>query len=134
MIDKQIDIIDKIELPSAIVALRDDGLFQVEMKIINRELTEKDVRELTEYIGIIGKGARYPVLIFIKEFNAITKEASEYAASEIAGRYTLANAVVVNSAPIRIATTFFINFFKPARPTKMFNNEDTAIDWLKTLI
>ncbi|MFL5762472.1 MAG: hypothetical protein ACJ77K_00940 [Bacteroidia bacterium] len=134
MTDKQIDIIDQVELSSATVSLRDDGIFRVEMKIINRELEEKDVRELTESIGIIGKRAKYPVLVVVNEYNAISKEASEYAASEIAARYTVANAVVVKSAAIRIATNFFIRIFKPVRPTKMFSEEEKAILWLRTLM
>src|ERR1043165_5777980 len=108
MTDKSADIIDKIDLSSATVSLREDGIFCVAMKVINRELEERDVRELTESIGIIGKGAKYPILIIVQEYNSITKEASEYAASEIAARYTIANAVVVKSAAIRIATNFFI--------------------------
>jgi hypothetical protein len=134
MTDKTVDIIDQIELSSATVSLRDDGIFYVEMKVINRELQEKDVREMTESIGIIGKGARYPVLIMVQEYNSISKEASEYAASEIAARYTIANAVVVKSAAIRIATNFFIKIFKPVRPTKMFADEEKAMTWLRTLI
>jgi hypothetical protein len=131
---QSIDIIDRIELISATVSLREDGIFQLEMKTIDRELIEQDVRELTESIGIIGKGAKYPVLILTKEFNTLSKEASQYAASEIAGRYTLANAIVINSPAIRIGANFFITIFKPARPTKMFNDEDKAIAWLRTLL
>jgi hypothetical protein len=134
MTDKQIEIIDKIELSSASVFLREDGIFRVEMKMINRELEERDVRELTESIGIIGKGAKYPVLIIVNEYNTINKEASEYAASEIAGRYTIANAVIVKSAAVRIATNFFIRIFKPVRPTKMFSDEERALQWLRTYL
>jgi hypothetical protein len=134
MTDKSADIIDKIDLSSATVSLREDGIFRVEMKIINREVEERDVRELTESIGIIGKGAKYPVLIVVHEYNSISKDASEYAASEIAGRYTIANAVVVQSAAVRIATNFFIKIFKPVRPTKMFSDEEKAVSWLRTLI
>ncbi|MBA3971298.1 MAG: hypothetical protein H0X46_04010 [Bacteroidetes bacterium] len=51
--DEQLNIIDKTELFSATVALRDDGLFQVDMKVINREVSLKDVRELTEAVGML---------------------------------------------------------------------------------
>jgi hypothetical protein len=134
MTDEQINIIDQIDYFSATVSFRDDGIFQVDMKVINRELSLKDVRELTEAIGIMGKGAQYPVLVMVKEFNTISKEASEYSASEIGARYTLANAVVIRSAAIRIGVNFFITMFKPVRPTKMFNNEENATQWLYSLI
>ena len=134
MTDEEVNVIDKSELFAATVALREDGIFQIDMKMINQELSLKDVRELTEAVGIVGKGAQYPVLILVKEFNTISKEASEYSASEIGGRYTLANAVVIKSAAIRIGVNFFINMFKPERPTKMFNNEDKAIAWLRSQI
>lgn len=134
MIDKQVEIIDKIELSSCIVSLRDDGIFQVNMKVLNREMEEKDVREMTEIIGEMGKGKTYPVLILIEEFNPIQKSASEYAASEEAGKYTKANAIVINSFAVRIGSNFFIKIFKPKRPTKMFNSEEKAVEWLKSLL
>lgn len=134
MTDEGLIIIDEIELSASTVSLKEDGIFHVVLKSIDRELTEKDIRELTESIGIIGKRAKYPVLILVREFNDITKSASEYAASEIAGRYTSAYAIVVNSEGIRIGLNIFIKMFKLARPTKMFISEKNALEWLKKFL
>ena len=134
MVAQVVDIISRTELSASIVSLRDDGLFQIQMKEIEREVEINDIKEMTNTIGEMGGGKKYPMLILIKRFNPITKDASEYAASEIAGRYTLADAIVINNFAIRIATNFYIKIFKPKRPTKMFNSEEKAVDWLKTFL
>lgn len=131
---ESINIIDEIELFSGIVALRDDGIFQVDLKMIDRGVSLKDFRELTEAIGIIGKGAKYPVLLIVRDLYKISKEAIEYSASEIGSRYTLANAFILKSDAISIGSNNFIDIFDPVRPTKMFSSEDQAIQWLRTLI
>lgn len=134
MVAQTVDIISITELSASIVSLRDDGLFQIQMKEIEREVVIDDIKEMTNTIGEMGGGKKYPMLILIKRFNPITKDASEYAASETAGRYTLADAIVINNFAIRIATNFYIKIFKPKRPTKMFNSEEKAVDWLKTFL
>ena len=134
MEDKVVDIIDKVELAASVISLRDDGLFQIQMKEIEREVELQDVKEMTETVGRMGNGKIYPVLILIKRFNPITKEASEYAASEAAAIYTIADAIVISNFAIRIATNFYIKIFKPRRPTKMFNSEERAVEWLRTLL
>lgn len=134
MIEQSIDIINETELSASIVSLRSDGLFQVQMKEIDREVSLQDIEEMTAAVGKIGNGKMYPVLILIKRHNSISKEASEYAASDIAGIYTLADAIVINNFAIRIASNFYIKIFKPKRPTKMFTSEEKAVDWLKTFL
>ena len=133
MINKHIDIVETIDLATSIVTFRTDGIFQVEIKNVDREIIEEDIRELTIEIGKMGGGKTYPVLIIIKEWNTIHKSASQYAATEEAGIYTKANAIVVTSFAIRVSTNFFIKIFKPIRPTKMFNSEILAVEWLKSL-
>lgn len=134
MVTQVKEILNKTELSASIVSLRSDGLFQIQMKEIERDVVTDDIKEMTNVIGEMGGGKKYPMLILIKRFNPITKEASEYAASEVAGRYTLADAIVIPNFAIRIATNFYIKIFKPTRPTKMFNSEEKAISWLKTFL
>ena len=134
MIIKQVDIIDEVDLPASIVSLRADGIVQVEMKEIEREISVEDVKAMTAVLEKFGNGKRFPVLILIKRFNPISKEASEYSASEAAGIYTMADAIVISNFAIRIASNFYIKMFKPVRITKMFGSKERAVAWLKTLI
>lgn len=134
MPERSIEIIQVVELPASVISLRGDGLIQVEMKVLERELVENDVRDLTRTIGTIGKGKTFPVLILIKESNSIEKRASQFASSEECLKYTKANAIVVNSLAIRIGANFYVTVFKPIRPTKMFNSEEAAVEWLKTFL
>ena len=134
MLFEQVDIIERIELDASIVSLRNDGLIQVEMKEIEREVSLEDVEAMTSSLGKLGNGKRFPVLILVKRFNPISKEASEFSASEAAGIYTIADAIVITNFAIRIASNFYIKMFKPVRPTKMFGSEERAVEWLKTLL
>lgn len=134
MSEKLLEIIQTVELDASVVSLRNDELIQVEMKILEREIAENDVRKLTTTIGNIGKGKTYPVLILIKESNTIEKSASQFASTEECLKYTRANAIVVNSLAIRIGANFYVTIFKPIRPTKMFNSEELAVEWLKTFL
>lgn len=40
-------------------------------------------------------------------------------------------AIVVNNMPTRIIANFFVKFNRPQTPTKVFNDYNKAIEWLK---
>ena len=62
----------------------------------------------------------------------ITKEAREYV-DKMAPEYFLASAVVTQSLPVRLIINFCMKFFNPVISLKMFNNEDEALKWLRSL-
>ena len=134
MLTKLVNIIEKTELDASTVSLRNDGIIQLDMREIEREVSLEDVKAITSALKKLGNGKRFPVLILVKRFNPISKEASEYSASEEAGIYTIADAIVISNFAIRIASNFYIKMFKPVRPTKMFGSEEKAVEWLKTLL
>jgi hypothetical protein len=73
-----------------------------------------------------------PVLFIANEFSLPSKESREYLAKKESLPYSLADAYVINSFPQKIAANFYLKVNKPARPTKMFNNKEDALIWLKT--
>ena len=48
-------------------------------------------------------------------------------------KYRYADAFIVNSLPMRLLVNFYISFNKPKIPTKMFNNPESAREWIYTL-
>jgi hypothetical protein len=43
----------------------------------------------------------------------------------------VASAFVLNSLATRLTGNFFIRFHKPVNPTRLFNDEKKAFDWLR---
>ncbi|CAN5399192.1 hypothetical protein BH10BAC1_BH10BAC1_01280 [soil metagenome] len=127
MLIQQLSIISKTELAASIISLRSDGIIHVEMKEIDREVELTDIKEMTSDLGKTGNEKKLPVLVSLKRFNPITKEASEYSASIEGGRYTIANAILISNFAIRISSNYYIKIFKPTTTTKMFNSEERAI-------
>jgi hypothetical protein len=58
-------------------------------------------------------------------------EAMNYIASEGSSPYAIAEAYVIASLSQKILAKFYLNFNKPARPTRMFGAIPEAVTWLK---
>lgn len=60
------------------------------------------------------------------------KEARDYAASEAMKQYYTAIAFVLKKGGLtRIAGNLFLKFSKPTYPTRLFSNEENAVEWLE---
>ena len=130
---RDIKIIDSIVLASCTVKLREDGIIHLDIKD-DIEVTEDDIREMNSAVGRIGAGKKYPNLITVGKYTSVSKEARDYAASEEANIYTLADAYVLHSFHQKILGNFFMKFNKPKAPVKFFNEEQEAITWLKQFV
>ena len=64
----------------------------------------------------------------------ISPEARDYVAKhKRAPELGLRSALLVNSIGIRLVANFFIRFNKPNIPTRVFNDESKAINWLNSI-
>ena len=61
------------------------------------------------------------------------KSANEYSASEEGMQYSIAEAIVVKNLAQKIMVSFYLKINKPIRPSKAFNDEDEALEWLLSL-
>ncbi len=67
---------------------------------------------------------------FTDSFGSMTSEAQRFFASEAKSISQIkASAIIVNNLPIRILVKFYLNFFKPNYPTKIFANVALAKEW-----
>lgn len=94
-------------------------------------LTLQDGEKIHQVMVELSKGDPYAVLMDASNFFSSTDQIRELLASkEIVGlRYAAAG--VVKLLSVRLMGQFFINFNKPASPTKIFNTEEKALNWLK---
>ena len=72
------------------------------------------------------------VLIDMRQTTRITREARHHYAGERTASIQRATALLVASPLSATIANFFMGLNKPPGPTRMFTNEDEAIDWLRS--
>ena len=83
-----------------------------------------------ETLKYFSNGTKKKVLLDLRGAHGAEQEARNYVAKE--GKpYIQAMALIVKSPYTRMLGNFFIGFSKPNYPSKIFNNEEKAIQWLK---
>jgi len=120
-----------LDTPFAFLSYEDDVLYVRMKEGINLGQAEmedllKQAIELTtpnKYFAIIDTTAPYDSSLEARNF---------YAESEYS-KYRFADAFIVNSLSMRLLVNFFITFNKPKIPSKMFNDKESAHQWINTL-
>lgn len=111
--------------------LRKDGIVQVNFGD-NVELDVKETKDILTALESINNGRKSLVVNIAGKNTTATREARNYSATEEAGKFTLADAFVVNNLPQKLLGNFYLNFNKPFVNTKIFNKTEEAIVWLKS--
>jgi hypothetical protein len=115
------------------VSLRSDGLVLVQING-NEEIDRPHVEEIVNTIGEWGNGKKFPLLIVVGEYTLPTPEARSYIATAESDPYASAEAYVIQSFSQKLVGNVYLSFNKPARPTKLFNSEEKAVEWLKSFL
>ena len=121
--------LDKIQTKGGAVSLQENGLLRIEISKTD-EITIPNIKEYLEVIKELGGGKAFCNIIIIEDFVNVDNETRKFNASEEVNIYTIAEAFVIKSTALKIVGNFYIRFNKPARPTKMFSNEEDATNWL----
>lgn len=94
------------------------------------ELNVDDVREMREVYLRFSEGQPFAILLDASNNFTPGEEARALIASKEYTDKRIAAAFVTNSVANKLFGNFFIKFNRPATPTKMFNNEAAAYEWL----
>ena len=95
------------------------------------ELELEDIIEQRNICQELSQNKPHVILAIAGTRTSATKEAREYSSQNVPlGR--VAEAVIVKSLPVRLMGSVYINFHKPNVPTKMFEHEKDAQDWLNS--
>ncbi len=127
---ESITIVKQVELGSVVIKLRSDGIMQFDVKP-GDEFTLDNLRETNAAADALGEGKVFPRLIFIKQFIRFDKEVRKQGALEENNLNTSRVAFVVNLVALKMVGNFYISFNKPVRPTRLFDSEEKAVEWLK---
>jgi hypothetical protein len=116
------------ETPIAILWFEPSGMLCSHAKKsvpVTREYLETEFREIKARSG----GKKVCWLGDVTEASAATKEARDFAAQETP-HFVMALALLSSSAMTRMMANIFMTLKKPPYPTRMFNEEAEAREWL----
>ena len=95
-----------------------------QLKKVQMDLIEKGYAFLDEN----GGGAFYNIFEF-ESFSDVEPEVREWASASSGNKYTISDALVIDSLSQKIITDFYLKFNKPVKPTKVFYDFKKALSW-----
>jgi len=119
-----------LKTKATLTHLRDDGIMVVETST-TEHFSLDDAKEAIVSQAVVSKGQKRPLLVFLRDIKFMSREARAYIGGPEAEKNVSASALVINSTVGRVLGNFMIGFNKTLYPTKLFTDEDDAIEWLK---
>jgi hypothetical protein len=115
------------------IHLTDEGIMHYHIKACE-EFTLDDIKLVLECVKEIGESPKYPNLITFDSYITTTSEAREFAASAESNIYTICDAFVVKKTALKLLGNFYLSMNKPAVPTQLFEDVESAKKWLVTFL
>ena len=117
-----------IETRISFITKLDEDVVRVEVKK-DIEVELNDLEEnYNSYLKLFGKKPLYFLVIF-NVGSDTSREVQNQFAKECSS-FKEAEAIVVNSLPHKIVANFILKIQKPAHIMQVFNDEQSALDWL----
>jgi hypothetical protein len=127
-----VEIVKEIVLGYSRVQLLSNHIVRVEIAgdIV---IGVNECREMNNAIGELTEGRPTLVLMVPNNTTHFAPGSRDFSASPEGLQFTIADAMVVNNLGQKLLVSFYLKFNKPQKPSKAFNNEAQAIDWLLSL-
>ena len=122
--------LEEILTRCAKIWLRKDGIVQVFVKP-GAVYTLVDIREDVDYIVKLSKGQRRSMLIDARNLRSLDLASRKEAASL---ENIISMAILIGSPVSRMIGNVFISIYKTPFPSKLFNSEADAVEWLKEFL
>ena len=116
-----------ITYPFYAIFLRNDNIIQIDIKD-NFDCELADSKKMLDAIRQLSRGRKYPLLVIYSDFNSFTKEAKDFVAKSTE---TTADALVGDGFAFKMVGNIYLRMSKPIRPTKLFNDVESALKWLE---
>lgn len=92
------------------------------------------IKEMLRYAqDTMGEKRHYCVIDFGSNVDSTTEGRKLYADSKYIQTYRIADAFIVKSLALKMVANFFIQVTRPKVLTRMFNDEESALNWLQSL-
>jgi hypothetical protein len=93
-----------------------------------------EIKEMLVYVQeFMGPVRHYAVIDFGGNLSSSTEARQVYADAEYLQKWRIADAFLVKSLPVRLIANFFIKVTKPKVNTRLFVDEEAAVNWLESL-
>ncbi|MFL5752584.1 MAG: hypothetical protein ACJ76F_04195 [Bacteroidia bacterium] len=94
----------------------------------------ESLKKFNEVMGRLLHHQQAPLLITLDEFAIPPVETREFWARKESCPYASADAYVAVNLGHKIIGSVYLRFNRPGRPTKIFNSEEDAVEWLRTFL
>jgi hypothetical protein len=119
---------DTVETRASLLQRRGDGVIRHTLNGLPVE--GSDVQEWGRAYEQLGGGEPVRLLFDLGAFRAVSSEARKLAASEAHAEGIRAVAFIATSAVGRVIGNFWLGLNRPPYPTRLFTDEESALDWL----
>lgn len=122
--------VKKISITDGEIVLNEHDIIEC-IPVQDAELTVAKLLESMEAIEKLAAGKRMCIMVVTNTRNTMSKEARELDIADRKRKYTLAQAMVVNSMSTLLIANFYIRFKNFPFPYRVFKSRDKAIEWLR---
>lgn len=119
----------KITISCADLSIQSEDLIKVTL-FDDIDFEKKEAEELINALKELTGGKKFYLLTQTNNSFTATSEVREYVAENIASTGIIANAICIKSLPIRFLINAYVKINKPNVPTKTFNSEALALEWI----
>lgn len=121
-----------IDLGFATISKLENSIVKIDMSS-SSVIDLDECKKITEVIGELTQKKPALILMIAGNTTNYTIEARIFSASEEGSIYTIADAMIVKNLAQKIMVSFYLKINKPIRPSKAFNDESEAVEWLLSL-
>jgi len=108
----------------------DDGIARTKVKK-GSEVKLEHAQENSVVVNGFYVDSKFPLLIDARGIKSMEREARTFFTTNGRNTNTLAFAIIIDSSVSKAVGNFFLAISKPVIPTRLFLNEDTALEWLQ---
>lgn len=108
----------------------EDGIARTKVKP-NSEISLNHAIENSNAVNSLFTEKKFPILIDARGIRSMTRDAREFFSTRGRDTKTCAFGIIIKSPISRTVGNFFLGLNKPAVPTRLFDNEENAVEWLK---
>jgi hypothetical protein len=95
------------------------------------DITLEHALENSKFVNSLFVDRKFPLLIDARGIKSMSYEARHHFSVRGRETNTCAFGIVIGSTISRVLGNFYLGINKPTVPTKLFENDVTAADWLK---
>jgi len=119
------------DLPACTLTFLEGDVVHVYFKE-ERSVQVSDVEAMFHALGEVRHGRRVLLMVSIGDGTSMSNEARAFASSAFSDRYTAADAIIIRDLGHQLAANVFVRHHRPARPIRLFDDRESALEWLLT--